>query len=60
MGLHQKIVSPTESEPCNCGEDDDHSGDVVYTLADSEDQLVDYDELPEEEDVPEGKGFTTT
>lgn len=47
MGLHQKIVSQTESEPCDCGEDDDHSGSVVYTLADSEDQLVDYDDVEE-------------
>lgn len=63
MGLHQAITNRTnrtQSVPCDCGADDDH---IVYTEADSEDQLVDYDEpqpLDEEEDVPEGKGFTTT
>jgi hypothetical protein len=67
MGLHQAITDKNTSEPCDCGADDDHR---VYTLADSEDQLVDYDEveadevdtepLAEEEDAPEGKGFTTT
>lgn len=70
MGLHQAWTSRTEAEPCDCGLDDDHR---VYTLADSEDQLVDYDEptkeeltggfvapLDEEEEAPEGKGFTTT
>jgi hypothetical protein len=56
--MHQAIVSRTISFPCDCGENDDHDfygqfkGEgKVYTLADSEDQLVDYDELPEEEDV---------
>jgi hypothetical protein len=66
MGLHQAITNRTESVPCDCGADDDH---VVYTLEDSEDQLVDYDDdevcdtlppLKEEEDVPEGKGITST
>lgn len=67
MGLHQRITDRTTSEPCNCEADDDHAGfepeGHVYTEADAEDQLRDYDEpqpLEEEEEAPEGKGFTTT
>ena len=74
MGLHQCFCHDGVTVPCMCIREGDHDEalfdvpngeEVVYTLEDSEDQLVDYDEvdatpLDEEEDAPEGKGLTTT
>jgi hypothetical protein len=50
MGLHQAIVSRTESVPCDCGADDDH---LVYSEEDAAAQLVDEEPTTDE---PDGYG----
>lgn len=56
MGLHQKITDRTTSEPCDCGEDDDHGPlmDDPQAIQEMVDEAVPYDyneAAPEPEDV---------